>query len=861
MPVNIPSFRDLTMNSVWDIPTAKQYMEDYINGDKADLPTFIRTDWTGTRLLENYDDSEFDNINQKAFTLIKNIKLTDFYNKTNSEKLADNIVEQLTGENNRSLTIEDVLKSRAENFYTTLDLSDDNVLQALGEYGYLQYRNTGTLLGPIKALLTERNPEGRKDFDFKTALRGFRDANIEYFKNMAEGTIVEGNYLRGMSNLMEDIELTNSEYMSYGREIARMVNDKFNIELKPKKDAEGNVYYDLPKPSSKYTIPVVNMNEQQKYDLLNEIGSFDVAKWKRLMKKYLTSMFKLEGDNPNIAGATKIPYGKDDKGEQKDAELKDILASAQEYEQELKTYMEGLNPDTSLFSERRGTGTGFMVGLRDKKVEEELDEDGNPKPLGDTPSGQYRLFDVSMLNKKETMNSDDLIDELTDLVKINKFKNFNHKVNASNIVYTISTDKQDWKPYLRFLKIGENDRGVNKINRTGNSTFESSMDIPFGGETVELANEDNTLDILIGSLEDDGELKFIENFIETIQQILEKQEDIKRYYTSLSEDKKIEEGFGEAFDNLSEYLEENEREDIYSKLEDYKGENSTTLKAILRSIGGYIGDTINVFSNYIGELDSEEKQTDNPLLDENDNEQIKLLDEELNNFEIMFNKIKTYNKPEKLSIENIGNSIEQFINTEQGSSFKEIYESILNEEEFSKDKKPAVLARIKYHFNLHDNKNEGEIQEIFESFVEQLNSEQKSLLDIFLTTIVVDNKIDEEVTSDSRKWGQAAKWNTEGSIEFKLIISVGSTVKIKAEVFYYQDYDIKPVLNMGSGGGDFYNTAQKKFSQIDRKSKGRSYSITASGRDIAEVGIGVDTQRKDFIDKLEDRIQRLESVI
>ena len=71
---------------------------------------------------------------------------------------------------------------------------------------------------------------------------------------------------------------------------------------------------------------------------------------------------------------------------------------------------------------------------------------------------------------------------------------------------------------------------------------------------------------------------------------------------------------------------------------------------------------------------------------------------------------------------------------------------------------------------------------------------------------------------------------------------------------------MKVALTDGSAKITPYNKDQQSAKARDRQGK-KTTNVTALGRDVSQWGLGTDKTRKDFIDKLEDRLQRLRSVI
>ena len=214
-------------------------MADYITGDKADLPGFISTNHTDSRGLKGYDDDTFDSINRKAFEIIKNSKIIDFYNETQADQIAEALAETIRGPED-DLTIGDALAGNARNFFTTLDLENPNVMRAIGQYGFAQAISAGGMVEPVKALLFMKKDEaGRpvrdeqgnlvqiedaKNWKIRQLLEGLKDAQNTYFTNTAE-RMINAEYYSDMKGLIGDkIELTNNEYDAFGKEFANWSN-------------------------------------------------------------------------------------------------------------------------------------------------------------------------------------------------------------------------------------------------------------------------------------------------------------------------------------------------------------------------------------------------------------------------------------------------------------------------------------------------------------------------------------------------------------------------------------------------------------------------------------------------------------
>ena len=63
-------------------------------------------------------------------------------------------------------------------------------------------------------------------------------------------------------------------------------------------------YFQLPKPGDKYIIGMANLDNEGVGAVLDVIRELNINKWKRLMKKAVNNLIKLDGAKPRVRGIT-----------------------------------------------------------------------------------------------------------------------------------------------------------------------------------------------------------------------------------------------------------------------------------------------------------------------------------------------------------------------------------------------------------------------------------------------------------------------------------------------------------------------------------------------------------------------------
>lgn len=871
-------------------------MADYITGDKADLPGFISTNHTDSRGLKGYDDDTFDSINRKAFEIIKNSKIIDFYNETQADQIAEALAETIRGPED-DLTIGDALAGNARNFFTTLDLENPNVMRAIGQYGFAQAISAGGMVEPVKALLFMKKDEaGRpvrdeqgnlvqsedaKNWKIRQLLEGLKDAQNTYFTNTAE-RMINAEYYSDMKGLIGDkIELTNNEYDAFGKEFANWSNVNMpEIAVEEKSDLKGNVYFQLPKPGDKYIIGMANLDNEDVGFVLDIIRELNINKWKRLMKKAVNNLIKLDGAKPQVRGIT-------------EKELEEILGGAKNIEEELTQELNDLVDEVDesgmpkqMLAGRRGSRERVTPGnlssdkpnferdfTEDKP--DEFDEKGRlikPPVKGSDYDPENPRVDRD-IQRIETVNVEDLTRELTPITTLKQFMDnstIDVKINKKSKVYTVTTKEEDWNLYEEFLGVTEADRAVMKISSPGK--FVNKMEIEsLKGEDIEEVEEGLSVEIIEGMLEtkEDSNKLFV-NIKDTLSSLLEDKDIILKYYKMVSEDEINDDEIEETIKPLEEYIGDLTEEELLDKLSNYS--DSETLKSVLIPFNKLFGRMTNAFINYTesvreskeeqirqdkeaderGEEIQVEAETQEDRMDIRDNTAIETFVNLLEAYEKDIKKLRDYESSDD-SIEDLQEAMDEFLATPKGLPFKETYVDILNGEDLNETNRPAVLQRFREYYNIEESRTDEDTKSIVESLIRDDLMEDKSLVDIF--TVVITNE-----NTNPKQWGQMTKYTSAGKIQFRLIFRVSDTGKTTAEaqVIYNQEFEIKPVLSESSRI-DFTDNKQQAAASIDRR--GGQRSVTALGREIKENGFGIDKKKKAFIDKIVERLQQLEMVI
>jgi len=865
-------------------------MTDYINGDKADLPGFISTNHTGSRGLKGYDDDTFDNINRKAFEAIKNSKIIDFYNETEADQIEDALAETLRGAEG-DLTMDDALEGNARNFFTTLDLEDPNVMRAIGQYGFAQAISAGGMLKPVKALIFSKNPEGAENWKIKQLLEGLKDAQNTYFTDAAE-RMLNAEYYSDMKGLIGDkIELTNNEHDAFGREFANWSNVNMpEIAVDEKGDLKGNVYYQLPKPGDKYIIGMANLDNEDVGGVLDVIRELSINKWKRLMKKAVNNLIKLDGAKPRVRGIT-------------EEELKEIIQGAGKVEEELTRELNDLVDEVDesgkpkeMLAGRRGTRERVTPGdLSGEKPNFERDFRGdkpdkfwnrqNPKSVSEYGKVEQNpesktTFDPENLRVErdiqriETVDVEDLTRELTPITTLKQFMDnstIDVKVNKKSKVYTVTTNEEDWNLYEEFLGITDADRAVVKISNPGK--FGRKMKIEgLKGEDIEEVDEGLSVEIIAGMLETKEESnRLFVNIKDTISSLLDDKDIILRYYKMVSEDEINDDEIEETIKSLEDYMGDLTEEELLEKLSNYNEEESEALKDVLRPFNRLFSKINNSFIDYTenvrevkeeqvrqdeeadkrGEEIEVEAETQEDRMSIRDNTAIKTFRNFLEAYEKSSKKLRDYESSDN-SIEDAQETMDEFLATPKGLPFKETYVDVLDGEDLNELNRPAVLQRLREFYNLEEVNVDEDVKSIVESYIRDDIMQTHKLVDIF--TVLITNK-----ANNPKEWTQMAKYTSAGKIQFRLIFRASEAgVSAEAEIIYNQEFEIKPVL-AESSRIDYTTQRQQAAASIDRK--GGQRSVTALGREIKQNGFGIDKKRKAFIDKIVERLQQLEMVI
>jgi hypothetical protein len=864
-------------------------MEDFITlKSKADLPGFISTDHTGSRGLQGYDDDTFDSINRKAFEALKNSKIIDFYNETEADQIEEALGQTLRGAEG-DLTLQDALKGNARNFFTTLDLENPNVMRAIGQYGFAQAISAGGLVKPLKALLfTEKDGNKRvltgdaKNWKTRQMLEGLKDAQNTYYRDAAE-RMLNAEYYSDMKGLIGNkIELTENENDAFGKEFANWSQGNMpEIPVDEKSDLRGNVYYKMPKPGKKYIIGIDSLSNEDVGVVLDVIRELSINKWKTLMRKAVNGLIKLDGLKPQVRGIT-------------DEELKEILGGAANIEAELTRELNDLVDEVDetgmpkqMLAGRRGTRERVTPGdlsgdkpdfERDFRADEpdKFDEQGRlikPPVKGSdyNPDNPRVERDIQII---ETVDKDDIINALTPIATLDKFINnstIDVRVNKKNKVYTVTTEEEDWNLYEDFLGVTGADRAVAKISSPGN--FGGKIDLNTGRH-IEEVEEGFSVEVIREMLKPSGvNEKLFVSVRDSINSILDDKDVILRYYNLVSTEDDINNNeIEDTISDLENYIGELSEDELLNLLKTYNSEESETLNGLLRPFNTLMKNINNTFTDHtenIREANEEQIRSDKEVdeggeqievkpetqedrTDIQTNTAIKTFRNFLDAYEKTFKKLNNY-RPSEDSMEDLQNAMDEFLATPAGLPFKETYVNVLDGEELNEMNRPAVLQRLEEYYSLGESKLEEGKEELVESYIKDDIMQKYKLVDIF-TTIITNEE------TNPKRWSQMAKYTSAGKIQFRFIITVSDSGDLthRAEIIYNQEFQIKPVL-ADTSRIQFTNTKQQAAASIDRR--GGQKSMTALGREIKENGFGIDRKRKEFIDKIVERLQQLEMVI
>lgn len=875
---------------------ATEYMVDFITGKSdEDLTGFITTNHTGKRGLKGYDDNTFDSINRKAFDGIKNSKIIDFYNETEADQIKEALSETIRGPQD-DLTMKDALEGNARNFFTTLDLEDPNVMRAIGQYGFAQAISVGGMLKPVKALLMSEGQgnnrvltEDAKNWQTRQMLEGLKDAQLTYYSDAAN-RMLSIEYYEDMKELIGDkIELTNNEHDAFGREFTNWAANNKNmpeIPVEERSDLKGEVYYQLPKPGDKYVIGMSKLSNEDVGTVLDVIRELALGKWKNLMKKAVNGLIKLDGLKPNVVGITP-------------EELETILGGAERIKQELTTELNNLVDEVDesgmpkqMVAGRRGTRERVTPGnLSSDKPDFRRDFRGdkseewnrqNPKSVGESGEIEQNpepenTFDPSNLTSErdiqiiETVDKNDIIKELTPITTLKQFvdnSTIDVRVNKKSKVYTVTTDEEDWNLYEDFLGVTDADKAVMKISSPGK--FSGKMKLDLLGEDIEETEEGFSVEVIREMLKTkEVDEKLFTNIKDSLNSILDGMDVILRYYYLVTQkddvdNKKID----EIIKDLETYLGSLSEEELLDLLKNYNGEKGESLRGFLRPFNTLLGNINNDFISHTENVrESKEEQirsdeeaeeieveseTQEDLTDIQTNTAIETFEILLEAYENSSKKLRDYRPPED-SMEDLQNAMDEFLATPAGLTFKNKYVEVLDGVDLNEMNKPAVLQKLEEHFNLKESKLDKGSSKIIESLITDDILQQYELVDIFTNIITGDS-------TNPKEWTQMAKYTSAGKIQFRLIFTVGETgTKTQAEIIYNQQFQIKPTLNERSSRIDFTTERQQRAASIDRK--GGQRSVTALGREIKQNGFGTNIKRKEFIDKVVERLQQLEMVI
>lgn len=835
---NVPTYNDtIPKNTKYSIAIARRIMLDYIRDEsisKNKLPSFIGTNHESVRGLIDYSDAEFDKINKTAFEDILSMDLNTLYEGDNS--LARELVEDLGYTEREKLTVKDILEGNALNFYSVLDVNDENVMRAIGKHGYKQFIKTGNIFNSIKMLFSG---EGDTSIDANAkviARQGWKEAILyDIFRALdgVEGANYPEDFQRGSPPY---IQLTELEESQWGDDLAEWAS-KNNI-------GPLNMEGEIPRLPNNRRLNLKEMTDQQFYDFLNMLGDFSPIKWKtflkKLGKKWIEGTFTIPG---TIQGELPENANEGESANFSSEDLENLMEVSDDYLAQVNEYIDKLNPPNVVEVQRRGVEDVDLT---------ELDE--------------TIVRDTSMVERIETVSPEVLKTVIKNHLIESKGYNYDLKVSSSQKKYTLSTKEQDWTPADEFLNVKAGRPPYDKISSKG--SFTNKMDIPLGQEYDE--SLEDIVDKLMISLVSNETPKEITEFLNIVETIESSSEEIETFYTQITgealageaalagddegEQETLEddgvlgvEDIGQKLKGALEPFIVEDRQDLLEPFQDMEESFRQDLN-ILRDICSDIAD---VFGNYIQLTEGSSNILIQPVYNQR---QIK----DLERFEMLLElDVKSLrNLTEPTTIEEIESNFEKLFETEEGEEFKTQYDNILNNGELSEDNFNNLRSSLAEFFS--------RTLELFDS-----GGDERLAILSYLEMIEGDTEIDKltniiysTLTNESdnpKKWGQPTKYTSAGKINFEIIVVEKSTgVEGKSVSNYKEQFQIKVVSSLS--GVDFFSDRQKSFAQSEG-ARGKTYNVTTEGKSIAVKGSAVDKVRKGFIDKIEIRIQLLDTVI
>lgn len=839
---NVPTYNDtIPNNTKYSIDTARRIMVEYILSEtinKNKLPTFIRTNHENVRGLIDYNDKEFDKINKTAFEDVLNMDLEDFYGK--DDTLAQNLLEDFGYSERTPLTLRDVLEGESLNFYSILDINDENVLRAIGKHGYKQFIKTGNMFNSIKSLFAEKvGEDGTTTSQVKAnakviAREGWAEAILNDIFRALDG--IEGaKYPKDFQRSSPPyIQLTEIEESQWGDMLAEWASDNGIKGL----DTSG----EIPRLPNNRRLILKEMTAQQYFDFLNVLGSLSPIKWKTFLRKVTKKWIEGNYTIPDtVKGERRALKEGEESVDFTGEQLGKLMNISDEYYTQINDYIDNLNPPEVVEVQRRGV--------------EDVD----------LPEVGTRTRDTSMVERVETVSESSLKNVIRDHLVNSKGFDYDVKLSRGQRKYTLTTREQDWIPVDDFLDVKAGKKPYDKISSKG--SFTSKMDIPVGGEYEETVED--IVDGLLSDLIPDKIPKEVTEFLDKVEAIQMSKDEIETYYTQITgvalqaeqslvgeeEQQDLEDegitGDENIIERLNNFLEPfmvgEEREEIVDGLRNLDDNMREDLRN-LKDICGEISDVFGTYTDSVRNNESEDIVIE-PTYSENQLKQLESYDELL---DIDIRSLRNLTEP--ATIEEIESNFETLFETEEGKKYEEQYKNILDNRELDEGDFDNIRLSLSKFFNRSLRIVADKGKETVFSYLDMFKGESiiDKLVNIFYATLTNES-------NNPKQWGQPTKYTSAGKINFVIMITEKSSgVEAQAVSNYQQNFDIKIVSSLT--GVDFATSRQKSFAQSEGAGK-RTYNITTEGKNIAVKGKAVDKVRKSFIDKIEQRIQLLDMVI
>ncbi len=806
---NIPAFENNVTNTKYTVALARELMMEYLMGEinRDNYLDFISTNHEDTLELINYDDKEFDKINQTALEDTLKIKLDTLYEPDVRQRIS----EELNKEES-DYTLQDVLDNEVTNFFTVLDLENDAVREGLGELAYEKINQRGKILGELSRVVGKtsrfKNPKGNdvaeEAFASEQVRQGFMQAKLRDIYRTLDG--IDSEYPEEFFNLRQDMTLTPAQENRWGYIISNWLEEN-----------------DLKYLPSSRKIEVENMDDQNFYEFLNIIAGADPIKWKTYLKLLARKWVKADRER----AATE-----DDEIDNK--KLQELLTLPDTHIADIEQYIDELKPPNSLVETQRG-----QILDRKETVDLQVLREAIEEFL--TNSKINYSDEISTQGRKYSMETGFGEWKLAD-------KNF--KIRAGRSPYNLITSTSTHENFDEIPVLTET-----QVKTSDEVDILMAQLVPpnqFSNKIKNVIEAANTLSLSM------DEIEKIYNLISQNPQDEEDEEDEEE-----SDSIEIQES---SFENIKESLEEgitellSDKENVITNL---SNKNNETFNEKFENLKDGIEEIIEMFSTYENSL-QEDDLSDNDKMDLD--RIIDTLEECLKQFSTNIKKPLTLKEIQNY-IETFLDLEHEEALVENVLRFKNSYDRIINEREENKgvlvsediDNIKVSLSQIFNRTEKTKNKKSLSKKQIRNKIISFLpNSEkpsQQKIVDLIINTITNNE-------TNTRKWGQATKWSSAGKINFKITVVDSSTKDIiKVNSTYKQTHEVKLIFNIGVGGGDLYSTAQKKRSQTDKASKVRSYNITLEGKKIVSSGKAVDEDRKKFIDNIDDKLQRLRRVI